>query len=127
MQDANLGGDSRDQPPKPVPETDRWYRNEWNEADKRLLLITFLGGLGANIGLALIVGISIAMIQVAKNNFLAFTILYILILIAIYAVTIYLIHRLAPRIINSFWRGVAAGAGVVAFFALLAYAVYVSK
>jgi hypothetical protein len=39
----------------------------WSEADKRLLLITFAGGLAANIGVLLVVGAAIAIIRVLRS------------------------------------------------------------
>ena len=53
---------------------------KWGEADKRLLLITFLGGLGANIGLAFVVGLVIALIRLKSEHDTT----HIVLLLAIY-------------------------------------------
>src|SRR5215472_91684 len=42
--------------------------SKWSEADKRLLLITFLGGLGANIGIALMVGLVLGLIRLNAKH-----------------------------------------------------------
>jgi hypothetical protein len=62
----------------------------WSEADKRLFLITFLGGLGANIGVVLVVAAGIAFNRFEKSHWSYFSYFIAIILGAGGAVIAYL-------------------------------------
>jgi hypothetical protein len=130
MSPGTPGDEGRnDQSQESTPNKVKTERHEWSVADKRLLGITFMGGLLANVGLALIVGLAFILIQlIAKGTNLDTILFYIfvgLIIISATFIFAYIQPRLLPHI--NFFSGFLWGVGTALFLTLFAYAVYVSK
>ena len=85
-------------------ESPKW--SEWSEADKRILSITFLGGLAANVGLAMMIGLVFAMIRLSSRHGAIYAIFYYVawfVIGAIAAATVGFLDRtFASR--SSHWR-----------------------
>src|SRR5450755_4409974 len=125
MQDASPGGQGPDdQAPEAAPKKDEAGRYEWSENDKRTLLISFLGGLGGNVGLALMAGVAFAVIRLFSKKNVSDEILLIISLLIISVIgsttSIFLMRRLAPR--GSILRGFIIGFGSAALLVFFAFA-----
>ena len=105
----------------------RW--GEWTEDHKRTLLITFLGGLAANVGLAMMIGLVFAMIRLSSRHGTIYAIFYYIawfVIGTIAAVTVGFLDRtFASR--PSHWRSWFLYAGVMAFVFYFGYAIQISK
>ncbi|SRR5216683_5829370 len=103
--------------------------HKWSEDNKRLLLITFLGGLAANVGLAMMIGLVFAMIRLSSKHGAIYAIFYYIawfVIGAIAAATTGLLGRtftLRPSHRRSWFMY----AGVMAFVFYFGYAIQISK
>jgi hypothetical protein len=100
----------------------------WSQADKRLFLITFLGGLGANVGVVLVVAAGIAFNRFEKSHWNFSSYLIAIILGAVGGLITYFVVKITnlnPK--NPWLWGFGVTFATYLLLILIAYAAGISK
>src|SRR5690348_9779087 len=108
---------------------------QWGGADNRNLLINFLGGLAANIALAMMIGLVFAIARLSSLHGAIYATFYYIAWFAISAIAAAIagilertfMSRSSHRRASSHWRSWFLYAGIMAFVFYFGYAIQISK
>jgi hypothetical protein len=99
----------------------------WSQADRRMFAVTFYGGLAANVGVVLLVGVAIASIRFisAKSHPLWLQIVALLGLLIFGIISGIIIESIAPRL--NTWQGIFIAFAGLGLLVLVGFAAGIGK